>query len=145
MSAERSTPKRPDTLGAFRTDVREATAAAAAAEFRFHNLCLVLASAELIDELMQDWSKPVQLMAGRDTNGLVDLTVRDAESFDVVAALRKRSDSEPLFVDISDYSDEFCAGFLAGQSNALDAIYNVRECQGELGVDAMIRDTGLSE
>lgn len=36
--------------------------------------------------------------------------------------LRERAEREPLGVDISDYSDEFCAGFLAGQVNTLDAL-----------------------
>jgi hypothetical protein len=35
--------------------------------------------------------------------------------------LRHRADSGQIIgLDISDYSDEFCAGFLAGQSHALD-------------------------
>lgn len=34
--------------------------------------------------------------------------------------LLTRAAREPLGVDISDYSDEFCAGFLAGQVNALE-------------------------
>lgn len=37
-----------------------------------------------------------------------------------LAELRDRAGREPLAVDISDYSDEWCAGFLAGQENALD-------------------------
>lgn len=38
------------------------------------------------------------------------------------AALRERAAKEPLSVDIADFSDEFCAGFLAGQVNGLDAV-----------------------
>jgi hypothetical protein len=36
--------------------------------------------------------------------------------------LKARAAREPLGVDISDYSDEWCAGFLAGQVNALDHV-----------------------
>ncbi len=36
----------------------------------------------------------------------------------LIAQARK----EPLGTDISDYSDEFCVGFLAGQANALEEI-----------------------
>lgn len=36
--------------------------------------------------------------------------------------LRELATREPIHVDISDYSDEFCLGFLAGQANALDAV-----------------------
>jgi len=33
-----------------------------------------------------------------------------------------RSETEPLNVDISDYGDEWCDGFLAGQRNALEEL-----------------------
>lgn len=36
--------------------------------------------------------------------------------------LRRTASTQPLGVDISDYSDEWCAGFLAGQSNAFDQL-----------------------
>ena len=36
-------------------------------------------------------------------------------------ALRDRAPREPIDVDIADYSDVYCLGFLAGQTNALDA------------------------
>lgn len=36
--------------------------------------------------------------------------------------LREQAEKEPLGVDISDFSDEYCAGFLAGQVNALDTV-----------------------
>jgi len=42
-------------------------------------------------------------------------------------SLRERAVKEPLGVDISDYSDEYCAGFLAGQVNALDEADRVYE------------------
>lgn len=37
-------------------------------------------------------------------------------------ALLLRAEEEPLNVDISSYSDEFCAGFLAGQVNVIEEI-----------------------
>lgn len=42
-----------------------------------------------------------------------------AQARDALEELRARGHREPLGVDISDFSDEFCYGFLAGQSNAL--------------------------
>jgi hypothetical protein len=56
--------------------------------------------------------------------------LEDAEqALDLLAAqvrvrddLASRAAKEPLGVDISDYSDEFCAGFLKGQENAFDAL-----------------------
>lgn len=47
---------------------------------------------------------------------------RADEHLDAIAEARERAPKEPLGVDISDYSDEFCAGFLAGQDNAFDFI-----------------------
>lgn len=35
-------------------------------------------------------------------------------------ALREQAKREPLETDISDFGDEWCAGFLAGQVNAID-------------------------
>jgi hypothetical protein len=37
-------------------------------------------------------------------------------------ALIERAAIEPIGVDISDYSDDFCIGFLAGQKNVLEEI-----------------------
>jgi hypothetical protein len=37
-------------------------------------------------------------------------------------ALADRAGKEPLGTDISDRSDEWCAGFLAGQTNAFEEI-----------------------
>ncbi len=37
--------------------------------------------------------------------------------------LRDKAIKEPLGSDISDYSDEWQAGFLAGQANALDEVW----------------------
>lgn len=34
----------------------------------------------------------------------------------------ERADREPIGVDISDYGDEFCEGFLRGQANVLEEI-----------------------
>jgi hypothetical protein len=39
-----------------------------------------------------------------------------------VERLRARAEREPLDVDVSDYGDEWCLGFLAGQCNALDVV-----------------------
>jgi len=41
--------------------------------------------------------------------------------------LRDRAIKEPLGVDISDHSDEWCAGFLAGQVNACHYIEHINE------------------
>lgn len=41
------------------------------------------------------------------------------QSFD---ALLHRAETEPIGVDLSDYSDEFCEGFLAGQRSVLEEI-----------------------
>jgi predicted negative regulator of RcsB-dependent stress response len=37
-----------------------------------------------------------------------------------VKELRRRAGLEPLGVDISDFSDEWCAGFVAGQQNLVE-------------------------
>ena len=37
-------------------------------------------------------------------------------------ALLHRAETEPIGLDISDYSDEWCAGFLAGQRSVLEEI-----------------------
>jgi|ERR1035437_7747440 hypothetical protein len=39
-----------------------------------------------------------------------------------VSALFMQAAREPIGVDISDYSDEYCEGFLHGQVNALEAL-----------------------
>ncbi len=44
-----------------------------------------------------------------------------------VRQLRKTAESEPLGVDISDYGDDWCAGFLRGQANALDQVIHGQE------------------
>jgi hypothetical protein len=53
---------------------------------------------------------------------LDELVALAQDNADLPALLRERAGREPLNVDISDYSDEWCAGFLAGQVNALDAL-----------------------
>lgn len=40
----------------------------------------------------------------------------------VFAALRLRAETEPIGLDISDCSDEWCDGFLAGQVSILEEI-----------------------
>lgn len=39
-----------------------------------------------------------------------------------ILSLRELAEKEPLGVDISDFGDEWCAGFLRGQVNALDEV-----------------------
>ncbi len=51
---------------------------------------------------------------------IVALAAEVARLHHTLAQLRERAEKEPLEVDVSDYSDEWCAGFLAGQTNALD-------------------------
>lgn len=41
---------------------------------------------------------------------------------DQLEALIQRARREPLEVDVSDYSDEWVAGFLRGQANALEVL-----------------------
>lgn len=38
------------------------------------------------------------------------------------AKLRARAKTDPIGVDISDYSDEYCEGFLAGQVSVLEEV-----------------------
>ena len=45
--------------------------------------------------------------------------------------LRALAAKEPLGVDISDYSDEWCAGFLAGQVNGIDTTADALEAASE--------------
>lgn len=40
----------------------------------------------------------------------------------LIAALRERAATEPIGCDLSDWSDEFVAGFLAGQANLVDVL-----------------------
>lgn len=49
---------------------------------------------------------------------------------DELMQLAERAQREPLGVDISDYGDEWCAGFLAGQINALLYVANACESGG---------------
>ena len=53
-------------------------------------------------------------------SSLAALASRTEELEKALLDLRTRAAKEPLGTDISDYSDEWCAGFLAGQVNALD-------------------------
>jgi hypothetical protein len=50
---------------------------------------------------------------------IVSLDGREHELTTAEEAALRRAAVEPLDVDISDYSDEWCAGFLRGQVNAL--------------------------
>jgi hypothetical protein len=63
-----------------------------------------------------------------------ELAARLRDALTVVEAareLRARSEREPLGVDISDYSDEYCIAFLAGQTNALDAVFDAGPAAAE--------------
>jgi hypothetical protein len=48
-------------------------------------------------------------------------------------ALALKGAREPIGCDVSDYSDEFVGGFLAGQVNALQALYRRLCCDCALG------------
>lgn len=43
--------------------------------------------------------------------------------------LTRRAVREPIGCDVSDYSDEWVEGFLAGQVNALQALWRRLECE----------------
>lgn len=70
------------------------------------------------------WEQPDgnNLMNDEDFDAVADereeAFARDQDKAD----LRSRAAREPLGVDISGYSDEYCAGFLAGQVNALEEL-----------------------
>lgn len=53
-------------------------------------------------------------------DALLSAARREEELREALDKLRGRAANEPLEVDISDFSDEWCAGFLAGQVNALN-------------------------
>jgi hypothetical protein len=62
------------------------------------------------------------------------LAARLRDALTVVEAareLRARSEYEPLDIDISDYSDEYGIAFLAGQTNALDAVFDAGPAAAE--------------
>ncbi len=52
-------------------------------------------------------------------DALIETKHQLAKLHALVEAQLERAGSEPLGIDISDYSDEFCSGFLCGQDNAL--------------------------
>lgn len=51
-------------------------------------------------------------------------------------AMALKATREPIGCDVSDYSDEFVEGFLAGQTNALEALYRRLNCDCALGCQA---------
>ena len=53
---------------------------------------------------------------------IVSLCERDVELKETLRLLLQRDPHEPWETDISDFSDEWCAGFFAGQENARDVI-----------------------
>ncbi len=55
--------------------------------------------------------------------------------------LREQASERPLGVDVSDYGDEWCLGFMAGQVNALDLVNSrLREV-----MDAALISHGVGE
>lgn len=50
-----------------------------------------------------------------------ELATRSERLIRTLTEMRAVAEQKPLMTDISDYSDEWCAGFLAGQANAIDA------------------------
>ncbi len=62
-----------------------------------------------------------------------------ADARELAERMRQIALKDPIGVDISDYSDEWCAGFLAGQANALDQL--IAAADGSYGgtYDALAR------
>lgn len=67
------------------------------------------------EELIEQFEQQAAVLRERDAQ-LQAAERREA----ALKRLRERAKKEPLNVDISDFSDEWCAGFLAGQEHALD-------------------------
>jgi hypothetical protein len=44
-------------------------------------------------------------------------------AYDDLAVLLHRAETEPIGIDVSDYGDEWCEGFLAGQRSILEEIF----------------------
>lgn len=62
----------------------------------------------------------ISIVAGQEHEHKCAIVAPDAARLaEALDALHKQAKKEPLGVDISDYSDEFCIGYLAGQENAL--------------------------
>jgi len=68
------------------------------------------------------------------TVGIAESIVRALNEFgagvrlgEALSELRSKAETEPLEIDISDFSDEFCAGYLKGQANALDLALSALE------------------
>lgn len=62
--------------------------------------------------------------------------------------LLHRAETEPINCDVSDYSDEWCAGFLAGQRSVLEEVHAQRlrlpdvphDCEYRIEADCAMRD-----
>lgn len=70
--------ERESLSSGLRIDVRENLEGAARAE-RFHNgNSIILIADDLVDELLKDWSRPVQLRAERrDNEAIIEITIRE--------------------------------------------------------------------
>jgi len=76
-----------------------------------------------------EWFAALPLTALVDLLAAAGSTSRKAVGDDAwprvaILALALRAEKEPLGVDVSDYSDEWCAGFLEGQAHALCVLSN---------------------
>jgi hypothetical protein len=80
-------------------------------------------------EAIRVWRAAPRLVFPRSTafkalvaagDSLVAALERAGREREKVRTLYDRAGQEPLGANISDYSDEYCAGFLDGQANALD-------------------------
>jgi hypothetical protein len=61
-----------------RVDVRENLEGAARAERFYNGNSIILIADALVDELLKDWSRPVQLRAQRrDDEAIIEITVRE--------------------------------------------------------------------
>jgi hypothetical protein len=58
-----------------------------------------------------------------------------------IVPLRELAAKEPLDVDISDFGDEWCIGFLRGQVNALDMV----TVKLRVRMDAVLETHGVGE
>lgn len=60
--------------------------------------------------------------AAESDAALARVEAENTRLLETLVNLLARSETGPLNVDISDYGDEWCHGFLAGQRNALEEL-----------------------
>lgn len=65
------------------------------------------------------------------------MSLRPTTGVDLEVLIR-RPRSEPIGCDISDYSDEWTQGFLAGQQNALQVLWRRLECSCVHGMPGLL-------